>query len=84
VGRKILKLETSLLHRTRESQMPNESTRSLDPKKSAILISFLLFLKLLAEDSVFVLEPFARFVVPFHRNFNVGLLILELSCGSSV
>jgi hypothetical protein len=79
------KIETSLLHRTRESQMPNHTIgRS---QKSVIPISFLRFLQLLAEDSVFVSEPFfrARFVVPFHRCFNVGLLFCwRLSYRSSV
>jgi hypothetical protein len=59
VGRRILKERDSLLlHHTRESQMPNASTRSVDPKKIVIPISFLRFLHVLAEDSVFVLEPF--------------------------
>jgi hypothetical protein len=39
-GRENFKIETSLLHRTRESQMPNGSTRSVDPKKVSFRFLF--------------------------------------------
>lgn len=77
------KIETSLLHCSRNSQMPSGSTPLLD-----VSFQFLFprFLQLMAEDRCLFWNPFCAqlFIVPFHAYFNVGLLFWRLSCHSLV